>query len=76
MEIATNTCPLPGWRQKRLEHEWRFAALRVRIAASRLLKAFDPNQPRVSAGNPDGGQWTDSGASHERPARADKPVLL
>jgi len=22
---------------------------------------FDPNQPRVSAGNPDGGQWTDGG---------------
>lgn len=25
----------------------------------RAIKAFDPNQPRVPAGNPDGGQWTD-----------------
>jgi len=25
------------------------------------VKAFDPNQPRVPAGNPDGGQWTDGG---------------
>jgi hypothetical protein len=28
----------------------------------RAVKAnFDPNQPRVPAGNPDGGQWTDGG---------------
>jgi hypothetical protein len=27
----------------------------------RALKAFDPNQPRVPAGNSDGGQWTDGG---------------
>lgn len=26
-----------------------------------LLCKYDPNQPRVPAGNPDGGQWTDSG---------------
>lgn len=25
------------------------------------LKAFDPNQPRVPEGNPDGGQWTGDG---------------
>jgi hypothetical protein len=29
-----------------------------------LLKAgYDPNQPRVPAGNPDGGQWTDGDAA-------------
>jgi len=27
---------------------------------------FDPDQPRVPAGNPDGGQWTDGGAAHDR----------
>ncbi len=28
----------------------------------RAVKAgFDPNQPRVAAGNPDGGQWTGTG---------------
>jgi len=26
-----------------------------------LLCKYDPNQPRVPAGNPDGGQWTDGG---------------
>jgi hypothetical protein len=37
------------------------ATLRTEIRFRRLLrtsKAFNPNQPRVTAGNPDGGQWT------------------
>jgi hypothetical protein len=35
---------------------------------------FNPNQPRVPAGNPDGGQWTSSGAgTGSRLAAADKP---
>ena len=38
---------------------------------------FDPNQPRVPAGNPDGGQWTRTGASRTgmRLAGAGKPPL-
>ncbi len=35
-------------------------------ALERAAKAkFDPNQPRVPAGNPDGGQWTGTGESTE-----------
>ena len=30
----------------------------------RAIKAFNPNQPRVPAGNPDGGQWTDGSGSN------------
>jgi hypothetical protein len=41
---------------------WRVAVMRMETGCLRLglaLKAgFDPNQPRVPAGNPDGGQWT------------------
>ncbi len=33
------------------------------VAKRSLLKDFDPDQSRVSAGNPDGGQWTSDGAS-------------
>jgi hypothetical protein len=37
----------------------------VRISARRLLEIykanFDPNQPRVAAGSPEGGQWTSEG---------------
>jgi hypothetical protein len=40
------------------------AALKAEIKFRKLLaalKAYDPNQPRVPAGNPDGGQWTRDG---------------
>jgi hypothetical protein len=37
---------------------------------------FNPNQPRVPAGNPDGGQWTSTGGgTGSRLAAADKPRL-
>ena len=39
---------------------WRF---KWRLARSLLSnKEFDPTQPRVPAGNPDGGRWTGSGS--------------
>src|SRR5262245_21655404 len=41
---------------------WDLAALRLKLAIVRLylvIKAgFNPDQPRVPAGNPEGGQWT------------------
>lgn len=47
--------------------EWTLASQRVQVKFLRLdlmLKAgFDPSQPRVPAGNPDGGEWTDAGGS-------------
>jgi hypothetical protein len=57
---------------------YALAAENMRIKAQRffdLYKAnFDPNQPRVPAGNPEGGQWTSEGqpvrlASSERTPR-------
>jgi hypothetical protein len=37
-----------------------------------LVKAnFNPDEPRVPAGNPDGGEWTDSGESAEVAAAND-----
>jgi len=45
------------------------AAARLRleraVAAAQLLRKFDPNQPRVPAGNPDGGQWTSDSTNAE-----------
>jgi hypothetical protein len=51
------------------------AEARHRLAQHR--SQFNPNQPRVPAGNPDGGQWTSTGASRigTRLAGADKPHL-
>jgi hypothetical protein len=34
-----------------------------RLLIQRARKQYDPNQPRVPAGNPDGGQWTSGGGS-------------
>jgi hypothetical protein len=60
---------------------WRYHAAQLRFEANMLrlsiyLKAgFKPNQPRVPAGNPDGGQWTNDtrwaeGRAINRPQRA------
>jgi hypothetical protein len=49
------------------------------IAAQRIAghrSHFNPNQPRVPAGNPDGGQWTSTGeGTGSRLAAAEKPRL-
>ncbi len=42
----------------------KMAELVARALITDLRKAgFNPNQPRVPAGNPDGGQWTDEGGN-------------
>jgi hypothetical protein len=52
------------------------AALRFRLALKRLIDhcakaGYDPTQPRVPAGHPDGGQWTREGGAFAQPASAD-----
>lgn len=48
---------------------WQIAALRVRSALVRarlvLLRAYDPNQPRVPAGSQEGGRWTDGDSNFD-----------
>lgn len=50
-----------------LRLKWRLAFGRWETKLARWVEAakagFDPNQPRVPAGNPDGGQWTGTGGS-------------
>ncbi len=51
-----------------LDHKADLAFLRFALAWAhyeRILRKYDPNQPRIPAGNPDGGQWTGDG--HSRP---------
>ncbi len=53
--------------------QWLLEALRVRMKFARFAAlytkaGYDPNQPRVPAGNPDGGQWTDTGGSRFGPS--------
>jgi hypothetical protein len=51
--------------------EIRYALSRAQLDVRRLrlslaLRRFNPAQPRVPAGHPDGGQWTDGGGSEPR----------
>lgn len=45
---------------------WQLASLRIdlkRLRFGLVLRAYNPNQPRVPAGQPDAGQWTSEGES-------------
>lgn len=51
----------------------RAAAFAVDLAAWRFrfaLRAWNPNQPRVPAGSPEGGRWTDGAVGGATPARS------
>lgn len=56
----------------RSDHAWlrvELAALRVRLA---LRRKYSADQPRVPAGNPDGGQWTGDGGNERWRRLADR----
>lgn len=56
----------------------RSAAFAVEVAALRLrlaLRAWSTDQPRVPAGSPDGGRWTDGVGGGGSPARSTEPRI-
>lgn len=58
---------------------WRLSALKVQMALLRcglFLKTFNPNQPRVPAGEPDGGQWTKEGESARNSSQDDPKIIF
>lgn len=71
--MAKHMTPVEQTDQNLLRSRYRHAALAVEIHALALslhLKAgFRPDQPRVAAGNPDGGQWTAEG-------NGSRPILV
>jgi hypothetical protein len=75
--------------RKRAQHEQRelngvlaeFAGLRSSLALLKLelvlSRKYDPNQPRVPAGNPDGGQWRARAGPRRRVGRRKaRPIAL
>jgi len=52
--------------QELLRLRSELAAIKSELVLRRLLRAtkanFNPNQPRIPAGNPQGGQWTNDGS--------------
>jgi hypothetical protein len=60
-------------RGDRAAHRLRLTDLEARHRLAQYRSHYNPNQPRVPAGNPDGGQWTATGGAGTRLAAADKP---
>jgi hypothetical protein len=57
-----------------LPHRLRLIDLEARHRLAQYRSHYNPNQPRVPAGNPDGGQWTAAGGgTATRLAAADTP---
>ncbi len=63
--------PFSPSSSKLLRLKWLLAAEAFQNALQRHVRAlkFDPNQPRVPAGNSDGGQWTSSSGESATAAR-------
>lgn len=40
---------------------WTMISLKLSLAIRRYARKFSPDQPRVPAGDPGGGQWTSGG---------------
>ncbi|MCJ2015209.1 hypothetical protein [Methylobacterium sp. J-076] len=58
---------------------WRLSALKVQVAflqCGLFLKTFNPNQPRVPAGEPDGGQWTNGGEAAQDSPQDDAKIIF
>jgi len=66
--------------QLRASHErvkQELAEINYELAWRKFLRKYSPNQPRVPAGNPDGGQWTSGGgASGGAPANGSDGQVL
>jgi hypothetical protein len=65
---ARSVPPTKALRLNCRQLEWSLAARRFQLAYARHVQAlinagFNPDQPRVPAGSPDGGQWTSGGGS-------------
>ena len=61
-----------GARRTLLEIRYALAVAQLDVRSLRLLrwrKRYDPRQPRVPAGNPDGGQWTGGSGSGQQYAQ-------
>jgi hypothetical protein len=45
--------------------KWLVADFRLDLLRRHYARKYDPNQPRVLTGSPEGGQWTSAGGSAE-----------
>ena len=50
-----------AFERELLELRWLVKSLRTDLAVARLRHKYSPDQPRVPAGSPEGGQWASGG---------------
>lgn len=78
--FARSIPPTKELRLKCRQLEWGLAARRFQLAYARHVQAlnqkgFNPDQPRVPAGQPDGGQWTSGGNGAGNGAPPDRDII-
>jgi hypothetical protein len=64
--LAELKAEIEAGRQRQWREAKRLSDLRWQRFVQKVKAGFNPDQPRVPAGNPDGGQWTSDGNSSER----------
>lgn len=72
---APRLMAVPKTLEARIEIMRAVHKLMTDVAVDSSVRKFDPNQPRVPAGNPGGGQWTGEGASAGRGANSTTIVV-
>jgi hypothetical protein len=74
-DSQADVAALRAERDELLRMRRELVAIKVELKFRKLLralKAYNPDQPRVPAGNPDGGQWTDSNGQGSGSSRPDR----
>jgi hypothetical protein len=72
LKAHLDSLPLDELRRVRPDNYWLHFGYEAWKRRQSGKANFNPNQPRVPAGSPDGGQWTDAGGRHSNsPSRSD-----
>jgi hypothetical protein len=66
---------LAAYRSELLDAKALVAELKWQLALRCFARKYNPDQPRVPAGNPDGGQWTSEGGAEFQFVRAGMPKI-
>jgi len=70
--FADDAAEREALERKLLQLRCEFAALKLEYALRRFQRKYSPDQPRVPAGNPDGGKWTSGGENAPKESGSDR----
>jgi len=69
-KAAAEQAERDAFEREILHLRWELKKLKRERELRRFRRKYSPDQPRVPAGNPGGGQWTDGGTSGTNPQAA------